>query len=223
MPYAKSEKSVAQIVGAATRVLARQGYARTSLLDIAREAGMSKGALHYHFPSKETLVSRVLERALETIALRTLQAWGRASGEPFEALRSAVRELWTVRRTRTDEVAVLADLLAQALYDEQLRPQLASYFRTAALQVNQYLLPHLEVMGLRPRVAPDLLPRLLVGLLDGLAMQHFVDPGAIDDAALAQAVEVIAFALFEVAPPAAAASPASGGSTSAASKAGESS
>lgn len=200
MPYAKSEKSVAQIVLAATRVLARQGYARTSLLDIAREAGMSKGALHYHFPSKEILISRVLERALETIALRTLEAWGRAPGEPFEALRSAVRELWTVRRTRTDEVAVLADLLAQALYDEQLRPQLAAYYKTAALQVNQYLLPHLELVGLRPRVAPAILPRLLVGLLDGLAMQHFVDGSAIDDDELAQAVEVIAFALFEPAP-----------------------
>jgi hypothetical protein len=56
-------------------------------------------------------------------------------------------------------------------------------------------------MGLRPRVAPELLPRLLVGLLDGLAMQHFVDGTAIDDVALAKAVEVIAVALFEPAPP----------------------
>ena len=90
MPYAKSEKSVAQIVLAATRVLARQGYARTSLLDIAREAGMSKGALHYHFPSKEILISRVLERALETIALRTLEAWGRAPGEASSRVPSWV-------------------------------------------------------------------------------------------------------------------------------------
>ena len=40
MPYPKSERSAAQIVAAATRVLAAKGYARTSLLDIAREAGM---------------------------------------------------------------------------------------------------------------------------------------------------------------------------------------
>jgi AcrR family transcriptional regulator len=200
MAYAKSEKSAAQIVAAATRVLARQGYARTSLLDIAREAGMSKGALHYHFPSKEALVSKVLESALEQIARRTLEAWGRAGGDPSQAFREAVRELWAVRETRTDEVAVVADLMAQALYDDALRPQLAAYFRTAALQVNQYLLPHLDMMGLRLRVPPELLPRLLVGLLDGLALQHYVEPGVINASELEQAALVIAGALLEPVP-----------------------
>ena len=52
MAYAKSAVSSQQIIDAAIRVLARQGYARTSLLDIAKEADMSKGALHYHYPTK---------------------------------------------------------------------------------------------------------------------------------------------------------------------------
>jgi AcrR family transcriptional regulator len=203
VPYPKSEKSAAQIVAAATRVLARQGYARSSLLDIAREAGMSKGALHYHFPTKESLVAKVLEQALDTVAQRTLSAWERANaGDPFLAFRSAIRELWEVRRTRTDEVAVIADLLAQSLYDSQLRPQLADYYRTASAQVMQRLLPFLEGAGLRPRVAPELLPRILVGLLDGLVMQHFVDEGAIDSEHLVQAIETMASSLFELAPPA---------------------
>lgn len=206
MPYPKSEKSAAQIVAAATRVLAQKGYARTSLLDIAREAGMSKGALHYHFPTKESLVEKVLETALQTVAERTLSAWEQAATDPgrvdlFQAVRTAIRELWEVRRTRTDEVAVIADLLAQALYDPALRPRLADYYQTAAEQVNQRLLPILAMLGLRPRVAPELLPRILVGLLDGLVMQHFVDEDAIDTGELVKAVEAMAGALFEIAPP----------------------
>jgi AcrR family transcriptional regulator len=195
--YAKSERSIAHIVAAATRVLARKGYARTSLLDIAKEAGMSKGALHYHFPSKESLVSKVLENALESIANRTLDAWQASSGDPLLALRSSVRELWVVRRMRTDEVAVVADLMAQALYDESLKPQLAGYFRFAAQQVTQILVPHLSKMGLRLRVPGELVPRILVGLLDGLAMQHYVEPGSIDEDGLMVAVEAMAAALFE--------------------------
>ncbi len=199
-PYPKSEKSAAQIVSAALRVLARQGYARSSLLDIAREAGMSKGALHYHFPTKEALVARVLEQALETVARRTVEAWESAAGDPFLALRSAVRELWEVRRSGAHEVAVIADLLAQSLHDPSLRPPIATYYRTASAQVNERLLPHLALLGLRPRVAPELLPRILVGLLDGLVMQHFVDESAIDTEPLVHALEAMAVSLFEPVP-----------------------
>jgi hypothetical protein len=55
-------------------------------------------------------------------------------------------------------------------------------------------------MGLRLRVPGELVPRILVGLLDGLAMQHYVDPDAIDEAGLLLAVESMAAGLFEPAP-----------------------
>ena len=66
--------------------------------------------------------------------------------------------------------------------------------------MNQYLLPHLDMMGLRLRVPPELLPRLLVGLLDGLALQHYVEPGVINASELEQAALVIAGALLEPVP-----------------------
>lgn len=201
MRYKKSAISASQIVAAATRVIARKGYARTSLNDIAREAGMSKGAVHYHFPTKEALVSKVLETACDAVAERTKAAWQRGGDDPFEALRASVRELWTVRTTRSDEVAVVADMLAQALHDESLRPQLAGYYRFASAQTTQHLVTVLASYGLRPKVSAELIPRLLLGLLDGLVMQVFVEPDVIDADELVRSVELIAGALFEVAPP----------------------
>jgi TetR/AcrR family fatty acid metabolism transcriptional regulator len=201
MRYKKSAISAAQIVAAATRVIARKGYARTSLNDIAREAEMSKGAVHYHFPSKEALVAKVLETATDAVAERTKQAWQTGGHDPFEALRAAVRELWAVRVSRSDEVAVVADLLAQALHDEKLRPQLAAYYRFASAQTTEHLVTVLAAYGLRPKVSPALIPRLLLGLLDGLVMQVFVDPDVIDADELVTSVELIAGALFELAPP----------------------
>lgn len=201
MAYKKSAISSAQIVAAATRVIARKGYARTSLNDIAREAGMSKGAVHYHFPSKEALVAKVLETACDAVAERTRTAWQGGGHDPFEALRASVRELWAARTTRSDEVAVVADLLAQALHDESLRPQLAGYYRFASSQTTQHLVTVLASFGLRPKVSAELIPRLLLGLLDGLVMQVFVEPDVIDADELVRSVELIAGALFEVGPP----------------------
>ncbi len=200
MRYKKSEISAAQIVQAAIRVLARQGYARTSLMDIAREAGMSKGAVHYHFPTKEALISQVLTTACEAVQQRTLQAWD-LGGNPFEALHSSLEELWRIRADRSDEALVVADLLAQSLYDDSLRPQLAQYYRLAAAQVHEHLMKHLIAVGLKPRIPPEVLPRIFLGLLDGLVMQAFVEPTALDPHDVVTAVETLAGSLFEMQSP----------------------
>jgi len=114
MAYSKSAVSSQQIIDAAIRVLARQGYARTSLLEIAKEAGMSKGALHYHYPTKEALIHAVLEAACNVVQARTVQAWS-PSDNPFEALRKSLEELWATRAERTDEASVVAELIALIL------------------------------------------------------------------------------------------------------------
>jgi AcrR family transcriptional regulator len=200
MRYKKSEISSAQIVQAAIRVLARQGYARTSLMDIAREAGMSKGAVHYHFPTKESLIQVVLETACDAVAKRTLDAW-KSGGNPFEAIHSSLLELWRVRTEKNDEASVIADLLAQSQYDDVLRPKLAAYYRYAAAQVEEAIMPTLTEVGLRPKVPAAVLPRILLGLLDGLVMQIFVEPEVLSESDVVSAIEIIAQSMFEMAPP----------------------
>ena len=199
MGYKKSQISIAHIVEAAIRVLARQGYARTSLMDIANEVGMSKGAVHYHFPTKEALMTKVLETACDTVAQQARNAWT-SSGSPVDALQSSLRELWRVRSELSDEAKVVADLLAQTLHDESLRPPLAEYYRFAATQVEQHLMDNLSSLGLKPKVDPKRLPRLLHALLDGLMMQKIVDANAIREEDVMEALGTMTQALFEVDP-----------------------
>ncbi|MDD9971218.1 MAG: TetR/AcrR family transcriptional regulator [Myxococcales bacterium] len=186
-------------MGASIRVLARQGYARTSLMDIAKEVGMSKGAVHYHFPTKEALMSEVLTTACDAVADRTRAAWTEGD-RPEASIRSSLQELWSVRAELSDEAKVVADLLAQALHDRQLRAPLAEYYRFAVSQVDEHLTSHLDKLGLKPKVDPHLLPRLLHGLLDGLLMQRIVDPEAVKDEDVINALEVLALSLFELVP-----------------------
>jgi len=199
MRYKKSEISASQIVQSAIRVLARQGYARTSLMDIAREAGMSKGAVHYHFPTKDALIQEVLEKACDVVAQRTMAAW-QAGDNPFDSIRSSLLELWRVRAERTDEALVIADLLAQSQYDDVLRPKLAAYYRYAASQVHEAITPTLLAAGLSPKVPPEVLPRILLGLLDGLVMQVWVEPEALTPDDVVTAVVTVAQSMFELAP-----------------------
>jgi len=195
MAYAKSAVSSQQIIDAAIRVLARQGYAKTSLLEIAKEAGMSKGALHYHYPTKEALIHAVLETACNAVQTRTMQAWS-PSDNPFEALRKSLEELWATRAERSDEALVVADLLALSLYDETLRPKLAEFYELGAQQIRAYLDQNLISLGLEPRVSLDILPRIVIGLLDGMVMQAFVDPDALSPDDVVDAIQTIAISIF---------------------------
>jgi AcrR family transcriptional regulator len=195
MAYAKSAVSSQQIIDAAIRVLARQGYARTSLLDIAKEAGMSKGALHYHYPTKEALIHAVLATSCNVVQARTMSAWS-PSDNPFEALRKSLEELWAARAERTDEALVVADLLALSLYDESLRPKLAEFYELGANQIRAYLEQNVMPLGLESRISLDMLPRIVMGLLDGLVMQAFVDPDAFSPDDVVDAVQTIAMSIF---------------------------
>jgi AcrR family transcriptional regulator len=56
-----------QIREAATRCFVRRGFAATRLLDIAREAGLSKGGVYFHYRAKEQLFHEILENYVRVL------------------------------------------------------------------------------------------------------------------------------------------------------------
>jgi TetR/AcrR family transcriptional regulator, transcriptional repressor of bet genes len=67
-----------EIVSGLLRVMARRGYERASVLEIAREAGLTPGLLHYHFSTKQEilldLVARIGRLLEERLRLRLARA-----------------------------------------------------------------------------------------------------------------------------------------------------
>jgi AcrR family transcriptional regulator len=59
--YRSGRERRARILSDAMTLFSREGYADTSLRDIAAEVGVSKSALYHHFPSKDALLLAVLE------------------------------------------------------------------------------------------------------------------------------------------------------------------
>jgi AcrR family transcriptional regulator len=54
------------LLEAASRVTARGGAMHLTLEAVAKEAGVSKGGLLYHFPNKEALISNMIDEHLTT-------------------------------------------------------------------------------------------------------------------------------------------------------------
>jgi TetR/AcrR family fatty acid metabolism transcriptional regulator len=196
--YKKSETSRRQVLEAAVRALAKSGYANTSVSDIARAAGMSKGAVHYHFESKDDLIAKVLEHCARATTERIRVAWD-APEHPAEKIRHVVAEMREMRREGIPELRVLADLAAQGLHDPRLRGLLGRIFAANRRQMVDYLSASIARMGVQSKVPVHIVPRLLMGTLDGLAMHDYFDPlDPADDLQMENVLETIGFFLFEI-------------------------
>jgi AcrR family transcriptional regulator len=79
------------ILRAADRVVVEEGVSGLTLEAVAREAGVSKGGLLYHFPSKEALISGMIGRLVGgfTDALDRELEEGSASGRWLRAYARA--------------------------------------------------------------------------------------------------------------------------------------
>jgi AcrR family transcriptional regulator len=79
------------ILDAMERLLARFGYKKTTMDDVAREAGIGKGTIYLHFPSKEEVALSSIDRVVERVQER-LRALAASSLSAEDRLREMLAE-----------------------------------------------------------------------------------------------------------------------------------
>ncbi len=113
----KAEAMKQRICAAAVECIDQLGYAEASINRIQARAGVSRGALTHHFPTKQALVAETAMRLLQA-ALRPIKMRGKAGALPTERL---VRESWN-RIVNTSEGRAFMEIIVacrtdRALYD----------------------------------------------------------------------------------------------------------
>lgn len=90
---AKSVRTRKRILQAAASVFREQGYASSSLREIADRAGMQAGSLYYHFNNKEALAEAVMDEGVYSAqhaaesAIKTLEP----DADPLDQIEAAFR------------------------------------------------------------------------------------------------------------------------------------
>ena len=83
-----AELTRAALLDAAERVFSDKGVARTSLADIAMAAGVTRGAVYWHFKDKAELLQAMLSRALLPMEALPLKVDACPDADPLGALRA---------------------------------------------------------------------------------------------------------------------------------------
>jgi len=98
----ESEQTRRQIIAAARQVFARQGVRRTTLEEIARAAGVTRGAIYWHFAGKTDLFYAMREQ----VSLPTIDTgFAAAAADGADPLGSAERYLKGVVASLDDRAA----------------------------------------------------------------------------------------------------------------------
>ncbi len=181
-----------EIIRAAASVLGRQGYAATSLKQIASQAGVAQGLLHYYFASKEDLLVAVVEELDDELS----ETWKRAvSGveDPLERIVAALDAAESQCAQRPDFWRILFDLYGLSLANPAIRR------RCQALRgrfVDDIEAEVRQVLGRLPAysvVPPGDLAAAIAAAVEGIAMAALLE--ARDPSAHFQALKVMLLSL----------------------------
>jgi len=164
-----------RILNAARELLLHYGYDKTTVSDIAQAAGISKGAIYLHFPSKDALVEALLwhdaERAQHEIA-RRLEAdpnSGSFTSLYAHSLRVAM-EMPLLRAVYGNRQRVFGDLF------KRLAPRFSNQaMRDAAVDfIRKYQALGLSRADIDAKVAAYMLSYMRYGLL---TVEDVIPPG----------------------------------------------
>jgi AcrR family transcriptional regulator len=177
-----------QIRAAATRCFVRRGYASTRLLDIARDAGLSKGGVYFHYKAKEALFHDILDAQL--LALQ--ERWAAAVPADLPADKALAQVATNHLRLfveHTDEAKLCNLLVTMSGQVPEYREKLERTFTEMRGCYAEIVRRGVEEGVLRGE--PQQVARGIIAVIYGLAAQASVDPQGRMPLTVEQAVEHI--------------------------------
>ncbi|MCW3040200.1 MAG: TetR family transcriptional regulator [Solirubrobacterales bacterium] len=175
-PVRSIEGAKAQRIIDATRIcVAERGVAGATFDHVAREAGVSRGLLHYYFGTKERLLAEVVRRDCE-VRMEQLEAQlGEAQdAEAFLALLPRQLEEY-IRMPGL--VTLIFELYTTSRRNDDIQQEFAELLRRTREHVAAVLAAKQAEGVLVLKADPEAIADVLFGLADGLAIRMLSEPG----------------------------------------------
>jgi AcrR family transcriptional regulator len=164
-----------RIVEAMRRSVAQHGTAGSTFERVAREAGVSRGLLHYYFGTKEQLLAEAVRRDCQ-LRLERLeqQLAGAQTAEDFIGLLA--QHLQDMIREDPDFVTLLFELFTLSRRNADIAVEYANLMRTMREQVAGMLTVAQDEGVLRLHAEPEPVAEILFSLGDGFALRMLTEP-----------------------------------------------
>lgn len=167
----RSEETRNRILKAAANLIRKRGYARFRTAEVAKEAGLSRGAQLHHFPTKDSLVVATLEFVFEQARVLSRRR-ASAVNKPrdlIEAVIEDAREFFF-----SEHFMVAIDIVLSTSTDQSVRKEILEISRKARRPVEAAWTEALAANGVSAQLASDLVA-LTLSLVRGMALRTLWD------------------------------------------------
>jgi AcrR family transcriptional regulator len=171
-PETQKERSLStdtreKILQAAFTVLSRQGYENTSIKEIAEEARVAQGLVHYYFKSKQQLVLAVLAEVCKVMEL--------GSAEGTQGAQDAYAKFKTLLKDQPTTQALYIQLLAVGLHDKEIGAGVFNFLSADRAHIEQIARQVLAEREQDPTPAKSIAAVIEAAVL-GIMIQNLIDP-----------------------------------------------
>lgn len=180
----RSEETRARILEAAAAAFAESGFDATSVSQICRAAGVTKGAFYHHYGSKKDVFLELLNRWLGGLdaQLESLRAEQASVPDSLLAMTAVVSD---ILGAAGGQLPIYLEFLNQAMRDEAVwRAAVEPYHRYVAV-LAMIVRQGIDEGSLRD-VEPDVAAHLITALVMGLLLEALLDPEGADWPAVAR-------------------------------------
>lgn len=173
-PYAKTARLRARAIDAGIELFGSSGYNGATLTEVADRVGMTLTGLQHHFPSKDALLTAVLEERDRRDGERVVD---RSHLDGIENLIEMLSE-----SERTPGLMELQCVLAAEATSAD-HPAHEYFQRRYARLREEATIAFTEMIDegdLTPTVPPESLAAMILALVDGLQLQWLLERGSVD-------------------------------------------
>ena len=164
-----------RILQAAMKTFSTQGFRGTSLDAVADAVGMTRQGLLHYFPSKVQLLLGVLDLREEQNLERVERMLERAG------LADTLIQIVSSNQARPELVRLFTVLAAESVdIDHPGHDRFVARYRDVRLHMAERIAEEQAAGVIRAALAPETLAVLLIAVMDGLQLQHLMDPGMVD-------------------------------------------
>jgi AcrR family transcriptional regulator len=170
-----SGEKAQRIVEAMRRSVARRGTAGSTFDHVSREAGVSRGLLHYYFGTKEQLLVEAVRRDCE-LRMEVLEQQLAQAQTADDYIDLMAQNLQTTVHEEPDFVTLVFELFTLSRRNEDIAAEYGGLMRRMREQVAGMLAAAEREGILHLHAEPEAIAEILFSLGDGFALRMLAEP-----------------------------------------------